>query len=63
MLGKHSFFYVVLLSLSLTSLVVISYISGGVGVYYLPDAQKDGGGNEKVSLKECQGICEHLIYS
>jgi hypothetical protein len=50
MLGKHSFFYV-LLGVSLTSLVVISYISGGVGVYNLPDAQKDGGGNEKVSLK------------
>jgi hypothetical protein len=50
MLGKHSFFYV-LLSVSLTCLVVIQYTSGGVGVYYLPDAQKDGGGDEKVSLK------------
>jgi hypothetical protein len=43
MLGKHSFFYV-LLSVSVTSLVVIRYNSGLTN--YVPDE-----GNEKVSLK------------
>jgi hypothetical protein len=48
MLGKLSFFYVLLI-ISLTSLVVIRYNSGLTN--YVPDAQKDKGGNEKVSLK------------
>jgi hypothetical protein len=48
MLGKHSFFYV-LLSVSLTSLVF--HFKLGAVTNYLPDAQKVDGGNEKVSLK------------
>jgi hypothetical protein len=48
MLGKHSFFYV-LLSVLVTSLV-FRYNLGAV-TNYLPDTQKDDGGNEKVSMK------------
>jgi hypothetical protein len=48
MLGKLSFFYVLSI-ISLTSLVVIRYNSGLTN--YVPDAQKDKGGNEKVSMK------------
>jgi hypothetical protein len=51
MLGKHSLFYVLLI-VSLTSLVVIQSNLGGVGVYYVPDAQKDDGGSENVSELE-----------
>jgi hypothetical protein len=47
MLGKFSFFYV-LLAVSLTSLV-FHYNSAVVN--YLPEAQKNDGGNEKVSMQ------------